>query len=125
VSTRPDEPADIALAVRGLYRRRGGPLRSATAPGAGPYVDYVRAEILEPLGMTSTDFAYRADMTRRAATGYHPRFNTSTPHPGVLSEQAIPAMQQTTARGQHHLGPPQTHPRGPPCHWVSIRIHEG
>lgn len=49
------------------------------AASGAPYVEYVRAEILEPLGMTSTDFAYRPDMTRRAATGYHPRFSISTP----------------------------------------------
>ena len=29
--------------------------------------------------MTSTDFAYRGDMAPRAAIGYHPRFNISTP----------------------------------------------
>jgi CubicO group peptidase (beta-lactamase class C family) len=29
------------------------------AVGGVPYVEYVRAEILEPLGMTSTDFAHR------------------------------------------------------------------
>ena len=43
------------------------------------YVDYVRAQILEPLGMTTTDFIYRTDMTPRAATGYHARFNVATP----------------------------------------------
>jgi len=117
------------------------------------YVEYVRARILEPLGMTATDFVYRPDMTPRAATGYHPRFNASTPllrlitppgifdhrvgrfwalsrfcvqgapyggligtvsdaarfldlhldpgaHPGVLSDQAVRAMQQITARGR-------------------------
>jgi len=122
------------------------------AASGAPYVEYVRAQILEPLGMTSTDFVYRPDMTPRAATGYHPRFSISTPllrlitppgifdhrvgrlwalsrfcvqgapyggligsvsgaarfldlhldpgaHPGVLSQQAVLAMQQTTARG--------------------------
>ena len=117
------------------------------------YCDFVRGEIPEPLGMVSTDFAYREDMAPRAATGYHARFNMSTPllrlmtpagifdhrvgrfwalshfcvegasyggligpvtdaarflelhvdpgaHPGVLSEAAVVAMQQTTARGR-------------------------
>ena len=117
------------------------------------YVDYVRAQVLEPLGMTTTDFIYRPDMAPRAATGYHLRLNASTPllrlmtpagifdhrvggfwalsrfcvqgapyggligtvsdaarflelhlnpvaHPGVLSEQAVTAMQQTSARGR-------------------------
>jgi len=49
------------------------------AASGAPYVEYVRAQILEPLGMTTTDFTYRADMTPRAATGYHPRFDISTP----------------------------------------------
>lgn len=118
-----------------------------------PYIEYVRTQLLKPLGMTTTDFVYRADMTPHAATGYHPRFNVATPllrlitpagifdhrvgkfwalsrfcvqgapyggligsvsdaarfldlhidpgaHPGVLSEQATIAMQQTTARGR-------------------------
>jgi len=117
------------------------------------YVEYVRRQILEPLGMATTDFTYRPDMTPHAATGYHHRFNIATPvlrlmtpagifdhrvgefwalsrfcvqgapyggligsvndaarflnlhlnpvgHPGVLSEQAVTAMQQTTARGR-------------------------
>ena len=117
------------------------------------YVEYVRARILEPLGMSATDFIYRADMTPRAATGYHPRFKVSTPllrlmtpsgifdhrvgefwalsrfcvqgapygglignvsdaarfldlhldpgaYPGVLSKEAVIAMQQTMARGR-------------------------
>ena len=42
------------------------------AASGAPYVDYVRAQILEPLGMTTTDFVYRGDMAPRAATGYHP-----------------------------------------------------
>ncbi len=49
-----------------------------TASGR-PYVDYVRANILDPLGMSSTDFIYRDDMTPRAATAYHPRYNAATP----------------------------------------------
>ena len=123
------------------------------AASGAPYVEYVRAQILEPLGMTTTDFAYRQDMARHSATGYHPRFNVSTPllrlmtppgifdhragrfwalsrfcvqgapyggligtvtdaarflglhvdpaaHPGVLSHEAVLAMQQTTAHGR-------------------------
>jgi CubicO group peptidase (beta-lactamase class C family) len=123
------------------------------AVSGAPYIEYVRAQLLEPLGMTTTDFVYRADMTPWAATGYHPRFNVATPllrlitppgifdhrvgkfwalsrfcvqgapyggligtvsdaarfldlhldpaaHPGVLSEQGVKAMQQTTARGR-------------------------
>jgi CubicO group peptidase (beta-lactamase class C family) len=123
------------------------------AASGAAYCEYVRGQILEPLGMTSTDFAYREDMAPRAATGYHARVNISTPflrvitpagtfdhrvgrfwalsrfcvqgapyggligsvadaarfldlhvdrgaHPEVLSEQAVAAMQQTTAQGR-------------------------
>jgi len=123
------------------------------AASRAPYTEYIRAQILEPLAMTTTDFVYREDMVQRAATGYQPRFNVSTPllrlmtpagifdhhagrfwalsrfcvqgapyggligtvtdaarflglhldpaaHPGVLSEQSVLAMQQTTARGR-------------------------
>jgi CubicO group peptidase (beta-lactamase class C family) len=51
------------------------------------YTDYVRSNILSPLGMTSTDFTYRDDMAPRAATGYHPRFNVTTP----LLRRMVPA----------------------------------
>jgi CubicO group peptidase (beta-lactamase class C family) len=122
------------------------------AASGATYPEFVRAQLLEPLAMTTSDFVYRADMTACAATGYHPRFSGSTPllrlmtpsgifdhrvgkfwalsrfcvqgapyggligtvsdaarfldlhldpgsHPGVLSENAVLAMQQTTARG--------------------------
>jgi CubicO group peptidase (beta-lactamase class C family) len=53
----------------------------------GSYTDYVRSNILSPLGMTSTDFTYRDEMARRAATGYHPRFGVMTP----LLRRMVPA----------------------------------
>jgi CubicO group peptidase (beta-lactamase class C family) len=59
------------------------------AAGGVPYVDYMRAQILEPLGMTTTDFMYRADMTARAATGYHPRFRISTPMVRIMTPPGI------------------------------------
>jgi CubicO group peptidase (beta-lactamase class C family) len=37
-----------------------------------PYTDVVTREILEPLGMRMTGFAYTPDMLASAATGYHP-----------------------------------------------------
>jgi CubicO group peptidase (beta-lactamase class C family) len=43
------------------------------------YADYVRSNILAPLGMSSSDFVYRAEMNARAATGYHPRYSAATP----------------------------------------------
>ncbi len=144
------EPGSRASYSNLGYLVLGGVIQAASG---APYVEYVRAQLLEPLGMTTTDFVYRADMAPRAATGYHPRFNVSTPllrlmtpagifdhrvgkfwalsrfcvqgapyggligtvsdaarfldlhldpgaHPGVLSEQAVIAMQQTTARGR-------------------------
>jgi CubicO group peptidase (beta-lactamase class C family) len=44
----------------------------ANAAGA-PYDGLVSSEILQPLGMRMTGFAYTPDMLARAATGYHPR----------------------------------------------------
>ena len=44
------------------------------AASGASYRDYVRAQILEPLGMVSTDSVYRENVAPRAATGYHPRF---------------------------------------------------
>jgi CubicO group peptidase (beta-lactamase class C family) len=49
-------------------------LGQAMARAAGkPYTGLVRDEILEPLGMRLTGFAYAPDMQEHAATGYHPR----------------------------------------------------
>jgi CubicO group peptidase (beta-lactamase class C family) len=53
------------------------------------YAEYVRAQILAPLGMSATDFLYRPDMTSRAATGYHARFNVSTPVLRVMTPAGI------------------------------------
>jgi len=44
----------------------------ASAAGAS-YAGLVSGEILQPLGMRMTGFAYTQDMLARAATGYHPR----------------------------------------------------
>ena len=44
----------------------------ANAAGA-PYAGLVSGEILQPLGMRMTGFAYTPDVLARAATGYHPR----------------------------------------------------
>ena len=42
---------------------------------ATPYVEYVRSEILEPLGMASTAFEPLPDaLVARRATGYAPRW---------------------------------------------------
>jgi CubicO group peptidase (beta-lactamase class C family) len=44
----------------------------ANAAGA-PYAGLAVGQILQPLGMRMTGFAYTQDMLARAATGYHPR----------------------------------------------------
>ena len=44
-----------------------------------PYVDYVRRELLAPLGMARTDFVYRPEMEAGAATGYQLRRSPLTP----------------------------------------------
>jgi CubicO group peptidase (beta-lactamase class C family) len=61
--------------TRSSYSNLGAlTLGSAMANLTGkPFVDLVREEILEPLGMARTGFAYSAEMRARAATGYHPR----------------------------------------------------
>ena len=38
-----------------------------------PFPEFVHRELLEPLEMTATGFAYTPEMVDRAATGYHPR----------------------------------------------------
>jgi CubicO group peptidase (beta-lactamase class C family) len=49
-------------------------LGQAMANAVGePYIDLIVDEILEPLGMRMTGFAYDPDMQAHAATGYHPR----------------------------------------------------
>jgi CubicO group peptidase (beta-lactamase class C family) len=148
------------------------------AASGAPYAEYVRGQILEPLGMTLTDFVYREDMAPRAATGYHRRFNVSTPllrlmtptgifdhrvgsfwalsrfcvqgapygglvgtvsdaarflnlhvdpgaRAGILSEDAVVAMQQTTAHGRRldvGLGwlRRRSDPQNGPPHWEHL-----
>jgi CubicO group peptidase (beta-lactamase class C family) len=43
------------------------------------YEDYIRSEILEPLSMNCTGFAYRDETDGEAATGYQARLNPLTP----------------------------------------------
>ncbi len=50
----------------------------AAASGV-PYIDFVRRNLLEPLGMTQTDFVYRPELEAAAATGYQQRFSPLTP----------------------------------------------
>jgi CubicO group peptidase (beta-lactamase class C family) len=40
-----------------------------------PFTDLVQQDVLRPLGMDSTGFAYTPAMEARSATGYHPRRN--------------------------------------------------
>ncbi len=49
-------------------------LGQALAAATGtPYVDLARHQVLEPLGMSMTGFAFSPPMEELAATGYHPR----------------------------------------------------
>jgi CubicO group peptidase (beta-lactamase class C family) len=50
----------------------GSALATATSK---PFVELVRNEVLEPLRMAHTGFAYSPEMDARAATGYHPRWS--------------------------------------------------
>lgn len=55
-------------------------LGEVVAAAAGEsYEDYVRRNLLEPLGMAHTDFAYTDALAPRAATGYQLRRNPLTP----------------------------------------------
>ena len=48
-------------------------LGAAIAVAAGkPFVEVVREEVLDPLGMHQTGFAYTAELDAHAAVGYHP-----------------------------------------------------
>ena len=96
------------------------------AAGGAPYVDYVRAQILEPLGMTTTDFVYRGDMAPRAATGYHPRFNISTPLLRLMTPAGIGkfwALSRFCVQGAPYGGPIGTVRRASsPCTSIPRRI---
>jgi CubicO group peptidase (beta-lactamase class C family) len=43
------------------------------------YADYVRQHVLDPLGMTRTDFAYRGALSDDVSTGHHPRLHPLAP----------------------------------------------
>lgn len=58
------------------------------------YEDHVRQHILAPLGMTRTDFVYRADMTADAATGYQALRSPMTPLFRLLLPTGITAGRQ-------------------------------
>ena len=47
--------------------------RALSIAAGRPYADLVQGEILAPLGMGMTAFAYSREMEAQAATGYHPR----------------------------------------------------
>ncbi|HET8631925.1 MAG TPA: serine hydrolase domain-containing protein [Thermomicrobiales bacterium] len=70
-----------APGARGAYSNLGYlVLGEVIAVVAGqPYQDYVRAQILRPLGMARTDFAYSEVMAATAATGYHRRWDPALP----------------------------------------------
>ncbi len=58
------------------------------------YEDHVREHILDPLRMTRTDFAYRADMRSDAATGYQSRLSPMTPLFRLLLPDGIVGSRQ-------------------------------
>jgi len=58
------------------------------------YEDYVRENILRPLGMIRTDFVYRPDMSGDAATGYQSRLSPLTPVLRALLPGGIVAGNQ-------------------------------
>ena len=60
-----------------------------------PYVEYIRAEILEPLGMDSSGFALSKDLRARAATGYIP-----LPYTDGQSQSTQPILNGLAPAGQ-------------------------
>jgi CubicO group peptidase (beta-lactamase class C family) len=85
------------------------------AGGTGS-TDYVRENILGPLGMTATDFLYRGDMGSRAAVAYHPRYSISPRRRRWLLQQhaRLPRAQLWLCRDgqQHQLEPHTARPSG-------------
>ena len=69
------------------------------------YEDFVRRRILEPLGMTNSDFVYRDDMLTRAATGTHPLFQVFTPLLLLVHNDWFSAWVETTERSRMWLKP--------------------
>jgi len=61
------------------------------AAGGQRYEDHVRRHILAPLGMSCTDFTYRADMDADAATGYQSRRSPMTPLFRLMLPQGVVA----------------------------------
>jgi CubicO group peptidase (beta-lactamase class C family) len=60
------------------------------------YMEYVRSQILGPLAMSRTDFSYTEDMGTAVATGYHSRWNVTTPFMRLLLPTGI--MGEPTGR---------------------------
>ena len=74
--TLANEPGRFGAYSNAGYIVLGAVIESAAGQ---PYEDFVRQRILQPLGLTSTDFVYRDDLRARAVTGTHPLFHFYTP----------------------------------------------
>lgn len=70
------EPGKVSAYSNAGYIVLGAVIESAAGQS---YEDFVRARILLPLGMASSDFRYRGDLRARAVTGTHPLFHFLTP----------------------------------------------
>ena len=67
------------------------------AASGGSFEDYVRRNLLEPLGMTRTDFSYTEPLASHAATGYQRRLSPLTP----LFRLMLPRGIVGSARGKY------------------------
>jgi CubicO group peptidase (beta-lactamase class C family) len=99
----------------GAYSNAGYIVLSALVEKASgqSYEDFVRARILQPLGMTSADFLYRGDMLPRAVTGTHPFFHFFTPLLPMLHHDWFTRWVGTTRKSRMWLVPFYTDYTGP------------
>lgn len=94
-----------APGARGAYSNLGYlVLGEVIAAVAGqPYQDYIRGQILRPLGMARTDFAYTDTMAATAATGYHRRWDPMLPLLRALLPPRILAAPAGRFVAFHHF----------------------
>jgi D-alanyl-D-alanine carboxypeptidase len=77
------------------------------------FEDFIRGRILQPCGMNSTDFTYRADLLASAAAGSHPLFHFYTPLLLAIHRDWFTAWVSKTTNNRMWLNPIYTDYTGP------------